>query len=59
VVFSAETHIQTSQVSLKGSAMIETATDAKTRDAYRAAHYERSRAFGELLNWLGRKTPSR
>ncbi|QFT94614.1 hypothetical protein FIU86_17310 [Roseovarius sp. THAF9] len=39
--------------------MIETATDAKTRDAYRAAHYERSRAFGELLNWLGRKSPSR
>ncbi|QFT82578.1 hypothetical protein FIU89_18270 [Roseovarius sp. THAF27] len=39
--------------------MIETSFDARTRDAYRAAHYERSRAFGELLGWLGRKSPSR
>jgi hypothetical protein len=29
--------------------MIETPSDAKTRDAYRTAHYERSRAFGQLF----------
>ena len=39
--------------------MFETAPDAKTRDAYRAAHYERSRFFGEVFGWLARKTPSR
>lgn len=39
--------------------MIENAFDARTRDAFRAAHYQRSRAFGELFGWLGRKTSSR
>jgi len=39
--------------------MIETPSDAKTRDAYRAAHYERSRAFAEMFGWLGRKPSSR
>ena len=38
--------------------MIETAHDKQTRDAYRAAHYERSRALGELLGWFSRKTSS-
>ena len=34
--------------------MIEIATDRKTRDAFRSAHYQRSRAIGEFFGWLKR-----
>ena len=32
--------------------MIEVPTDAKTRDAYRAAHAARGKALTELFAWL-------
>ena len=38
--------------------MIETAPDKRTRDAYRAAHLERSRALGTMLGWLKRSSSS-
>ncbi len=39
--------------------MIEFATDKATRDAYRAAHYERSRAVGQFFNWLTHRNPAK
>lgn len=36
--------------------MIETATDRRTRDAYRAAHEARADAMKELWTWITRSS---
>ena len=39
--------------------MIETATDTRTRDAYRAAHEARAEAMPHFFRWVTGKTRSR
>lgn len=39
--------------------MIETPTDTRTRDAYRAAHEARAEAMTEFFRWVTGKTRSR
>lgn len=38
--------------------MIETPTDTRTRDAYRAAHEARAEAMSDFFRWLTRGTRS-
>ena len=35
--------------------MLETGRDAATRNAYRIAHEERAKAFGDAINWILRR----